>query len=100
MQRPAEAVNLLECRLLSVEGLDLPPLEVAAGDRRNLLQKFQIAPLNVGLVRLMENFDQPLPALTAVDRGADDQQVRRVGAARFAIRTGQRCLRRHQQTGG
>ena len=100
MDGPAEPIDLRQRRLLGVERDELPPLEIAVGHGRHLLEKRQIAPLDVGSIRLMKHLDQTGPAARAVERGGHDDQIGRILRGRLAVRGGEGRPRRHEQTRG
>ena len=100
VDRAAEAVDLREGRLLGVERAKLPPLQVAAGDRRHLVEEAEVAPLDVGLVGMMKHLDHPGAGSRPVDRRGDHQQVGRIAGKGLSLGVGQLRAGRHQQAGG
>ena len=107
---PAEPLHLRERSLLNIILDELLPLghhllvvslpvEVDGSEAGHLLRKPQVAPLNVVLVWLVEEFDQARSARRAVDRGRDHQQRRAIRRQGRPIGPVHRLTRSHQHAG-
>jgi len=88
VHRPGEPLHLGQRRLLIAQGDHLPPLQIVAGDDRELLQKHQVAPLHLLVLRVLKNLDQAGPGFTPLDRHGDPREGRRGGRQGLAVGAG------------